>query len=159
MHALRARREARACALWLKLNARALYCLLERATTLAYFRSGAQILWLHCLPQPIKQMINKLIHLDLIEWDHLLEDGNLFWEICFTERPGTRRPTLAAPVTIRNSSGVVCAMCCDHDALTHQSASKTSDWRSLVRCRVDRAGPLAPDGLQFSAGTERPRCL
>ena len=46
------------------------------------------MLWLHCLPQPIKQMINKLIHLDLIEWDHLLEDGNLFWEICLTERPG-----------------------------------------------------------------------
>lgn len=47
-----------------------------------------KVLWKHCISNPIKNVLNALIHFELLSWDQLFEDGNLLWEMSFTERPG-----------------------------------------------------------------------
>lgn len=49
-----------------------------------------QVLWKRVLTPPMKQMIAKLLDKQLLRWEDLLEDGNLFWEIGFAEQPGQR---------------------------------------------------------------------
>ena len=46
-----------------------------------------KILWVNVLPLKIKKCISQLISNDMLEWTDVLEDGNLFWEIGYTDKP------------------------------------------------------------------------
>ena len=40
-----------------------------------------KVLWVNVVPLKIKRCCSELLHLGLLEWKDLLEDGNLFWEV------------------------------------------------------------------------------
>jgi hypothetical protein len=46
-----------------------------------------KIMWHRVLPDKVKKTATRLIANGLLTWADLLEDGNLFWEIAFCEKP------------------------------------------------------------------------
>ena len=46
-----------------------------------------KVMWCQVLPDVVKRTMTRLVDNHLLGWEDLLEDGNLFWEIAFTEKP------------------------------------------------------------------------
>ncbi|EOD35202.1 hypothetical protein EMIHUDRAFT_227759 [Emiliania huxleyi CCMP1516] len=62
------------------------------ASPLSFKNTENRCLWKNILPVKIKRKVSLLLDEGLLSWQDVLEDGNVFWEIAYTDTPDWPEP-------------------------------------------------------------------